>query len=179
MFINLNNKFIKNILKNCGFTLVELLVAIIIVSVVSTIGAASYTGYVRESRDSSRVSALSQIKGYLDQYYSANSKYPDCASCSSNSGQRVWITGLDPYATILPTDPLNETGSPLEGKYSFLYKSYNSGQSYDLIALLEDSNDPYRCEAIKYRGGESDNDLLCPSDSSAFKKRLVEISKGL
>jgi len=166
-------------IKNKGFTLIELLVAIIIVSVISTIGVASYTGYVRNSRDISRKSSLMQIKAYLDQYYSANLRYPECVSCLSNSGQGVWVTGLQSYTEALPTDPLNEPGSPMDGKQSFLYRSFNDGQSYDLIGLLENHSDPIRCEIINYKGGPTDSNLLCGSSEPPFSKRIFDVSRGL
>lgn len=61
-----------------GFTLVELIIAISLMAIVSTVGLASYTKSLSSRADARRKADLEQIKGALEMYRSnsTNSSYP-------------------------------------------------------------------------------------------------------
>ncbi len=60
-----------------GFTLVELLVVIFIISLLVTLGTITYNNSVQKSRDSKRKNDLQTIKQALETYFQQNNKYPD------------------------------------------------------------------------------------------------------
>jgi len=63
-----------------GFTLLEMLVVIGIISILVTIAAASYSTAMKKSRDTRRKSDMSAIQNAMEQYYSScYSKYKDLA----------------------------------------------------------------------------------------------------
>lgn len=59
-----------------GFTLVELLITISIISILSAIGLVSYTNLVKNSRDAKRQSDVKFIQSALEQYHADQKYYP-------------------------------------------------------------------------------------------------------
>jgi prepilin-type N-terminal cleavage/methylation domain-containing protein len=57
-----------------GFTLVELLVCALIISVVATVAAVSYSGYASTSRDSARTQDIKTIYDLMTVYRTQNLK---------------------------------------------------------------------------------------------------------
>ena len=118
-----------------GFTLVELLIVIAILSILSTIGVANFRSARLKAMDAQRKSDLQTIAKSLEAYVNDYRSYPA-------TGVLVWGQPLaDPahpetiYSAKLPTDP---------GSYDYVYVS--GGTSYTLYAYLENENDPARIE---------------------------------
>lgn len=59
-----------------GFTLVELLITIVIISLLTTIVALSYTAVQKSTRDKERQTDVVAISNALDRYYDRNGEYP-------------------------------------------------------------------------------------------------------
>ncbi|MDP3973848.1 MAG: prepilin-type N-terminal cleavage/methylation domain-containing protein [Candidatus Daviesbacteria bacterium] len=59
-----------------GFTLIELLIAVSIIALLMTIGAISYMGFLRTTRDTSRQTDLKTIQSVLEQYHADLHFYP-------------------------------------------------------------------------------------------------------
>ncbi len=81
-------KFFNQSKTNSGFTLIELLVVVAIIGMLVSVAITSYTNARRKSRDSKRLSDMSQIKLGMDLYFSGGSGYPDMAE---------WVTNHDVY----------------------------------------------------------------------------------
>ncbi len=62
--------------KNRGFTLVELLIAIAIIGILSTVATVSLTKARRHSRDTKRVSEIQQMRNALLIYSNQKATYP-------------------------------------------------------------------------------------------------------
>ncbi len=58
----------KIISSRSGFTLIEIIISIAIISILSTVGFLSYSAYTVNARDYKRVSDISFIKTALDTY---------------------------------------------------------------------------------------------------------------
>ncbi len=88
-----------------GFTLIELVIVIVIISLLSGIGLLSYNTAQIKGRDARRRVDLEQIRAALEQYRSASGFYP-------NVGGGVWTSAsslsssLTAYIDVLPDDPL-------------------------------------------------------------------------
>jgi prepilin-type N-terminal cleavage/methylation domain-containing protein len=125
-------KFLK------GFSLIELLVAISIMSVLLAMGTVSYTSAQRKGRDGRRRADMKEIQKALEQYYqNYNSTYP----ASLASGDTLTVApaagGASAEEYIIPTDPKNDP--PYEYSYSY---SVGGGAtpSYCFCTRLEEAN---------------------------------------
>lgn len=137
-----------------GFTLLELLVVISIVSLFSSIVLSSTAQARRKARDSVRKQTLLQLQKALESYYNDNNQYPHISRCQSSeagdnpicdSAPGNYIPGLVPkYIAKLPGDPLGGTGCPDTGggswKRAFVYYIDDAGlasgiaKSYKLLS---------------------------------------------
>src|SRR5690349_8493132 len=88
--INLNGA--TGMIKQRGFTIVELLIVIVVIAILAAITIVAYNGIQQRARVSSVTSALSQAKKKLELYKIDNSGYPASASLSAagvNDGSDV------------------------------------------------------------------------------------------
>lgn len=122
--------------KTDGFTLVELLVVISIISLLSSVVVASVNSARAKARDARRVSDLRQIVTALEFYYDTYGTYPlgsqgnDVWSghCPSFGNNDNYIAGLAPtFVATLPRDPRFD-----EGQQCYIYRS--NGNWYILLA---------------------------------------------
>ena len=122
---------------NRGFTLLELLTVITIVSLIAnTVVASMYTAQVR-ARDAKRLHDLATIRNALNLFYDEHGYYPEIPPgtgtkavvlSTATGGDRDWsILGdqLLPYIDPLPVDPVNVGGNTLynrfPGQYAYFY----------------------------------------------------------
>jgi len=118
-----------------GFTLVELLVVIAILSiligiVVVVIDPATHLG---EAGDAVRLSDMKMIVGALEQYLTANGRYPSISADGCCDGWDQGPCGTNPFMGALetqgsmkkvPTDPAGGSGT---GCYGYNYYRYGAG----------------------------------------------------
>ncbi len=61
----------------CGFSLIELLIVVAIISILVSLGAVSYSQAQKKARDSRRSSDMKAIQNAMEQYYAdTSSTYP-------------------------------------------------------------------------------------------------------
>jgi type IV pilus assembly protein PilE len=63
-----------------GFTLVELLIAMVIASILAAIAIPSYSAYIQKSRRTDAKSALLDLASLEERYFSTNNAYTDTAA---------------------------------------------------------------------------------------------------
>ncbi|MFH1826961.1 MAG: type II secretion system protein [bacterium] len=81
--------------KKSGFTLLELLIVLGIMTILFMLGLASYPSTQKKARDSARIADLNNIRASLEIYRSNNSFYPI-----------DWETlETEKYLESIPTDP--------------------------------------------------------------------------
>jgi len=107
-----------------GFTLVELLVAMTIFAIVSSMALVSFRSSRISSRDAKRKADLEQIRSALEMYRTDNGTYP------SGLGE------LSGYLEV-PSDPLSGSGRD--------YYYLSGGQTYTLCAALEGETSDAGC----------------------------------
>src|SRR3989344_8588107 len=92
-----------------GFTLLELIISIVIISLLTAIGSIGYTDIIQNARNAKRKSDLRELQLAIEKYYQDQGAYPD------TSGQPIcsfdhptdYIPDLvsDGYIQKLPQDP--------------------------------------------------------------------------
>lgn len=142
--------------KQKGFTIVELLVVIVVISILVSITVVSYNGVQKKSRDGVRSQTIAQIQRALESYKSEKGRYPAHIGVSTNvpSGfMGDWGTGYSYSvdtagnwmkelvdAKKLPATPLDPTNN---NTYYFTYWSSMSHGAckepfYILAAIYEE-----------------------------------------
>lgn len=61
--------------KNCGFTLIEVLIAVAILGIIAAIAIPSYSQYAMKARRAEAVTSLTEIAGEQYRYFSENNSY--------------------------------------------------------------------------------------------------------
>lgn len=124
-----------------GFTLVELMVAISILALLSTVALVAYSGVRKSARDAKRREEIKMIVAALEVYRAQNGDYPPmddddgtADACVSNFGE---LNVLVPeYIKSIPEDPSFSWGNPATNYCYFLRKGPGNG-IYTLYARLE------------------------------------------
>lgn len=111
-----------------GFTLVELLITVSIISILSAVGLVVFTSVMKQGRDSKRQADLRSIQSALEQYYADNFSYP----AQISSGGSI-ASGNKTYLREVPADPVT-------GNSPYVYTP--SGTVYCLYASLENPPSP-------------------------------------
>lgn len=124
----------KKLLSKCaGFTLVELLVAILIVAVIFLLLLMNLKLQIDKANDGKRKADLKMIQNSFEEYFNDSEVYPPGNILNSCGGQ-----GLTPYLKAIPCDPQSRT--------PYLYvpgaQAGETSQGYRLCAKLKNLSDP-------------------------------------
>jgi prepilin-type N-terminal cleavage/methylation domain-containing protein len=74
--------------KSSGFTLIELLILIVIVGILGTLVATTYSGIQTKNRNNQRQTSIKQVQSELEAYYAQNSMYPTLTQLNDSA----WLT---------------------------------------------------------------------------------------
>jgi prepilin-type N-terminal cleavage/methylation domain-containing protein len=124
-----------------GFTLIEIIVAIMILAIVSVGLLGNFFRSPPKARDAKRRQSLKQIHNALEIYYNDFNEYPEAASDKiSCDGTNAIDWGGDftcsgsIYMKNLPQDPNS-------GQYTFIYETVNDEQGFRIFTYLENEED--------------------------------------
>lgn len=128
-----------------GFTLVEILVAIAIIAILSSVVYSSFSTARANARDTERQVALKELQLSVERYRAEFGRYPEqgCGGTTSWTGPGPhsgswgnttdcprWIEGLVPgLIAQLPRDPRDD-----EDNIGFIYRTNSVGSSYKIIS---------------------------------------------
>lgn len=131
--------------KKIGFTVVELLIAIVVIGILATIVVVSYNGAQNTARNAQRLEDVSRAADLLDIYYTKNGSYPQTTNqpqanwksvdvltddnCANGSSQADWIPGI---TETLPQS--NQSGSGGVGGVKGCYLYASNGTQFVLSA---------------------------------------------
>lgn len=134
-----------------GFTVVELIVVVVVISILAAIILVAYNSMQTQARDSHRTDTIGKIRNALEIYKAKNGTYP---AATPNPGASSWEVSTDVAGSFLnalegagfssygSVDPINNT------TYRFLYYRYGAGSGgcdaakggfYVLRATYEDA----------------------------------------
>lgn len=112
-----------------GFTLLEVLLAIAIVSILAAVTAVNYVESVKRSRDSRRIADLAQIRGSLELYRSNTGAYP------TPGGASGMAFGVGSLTDSLGNTYMSKIPQDLRPGQTYYYTA--SGGDYTIGAELE------------------------------------------
>jgi len=123
-----------------AFTLVELIVAITILAILWTIAFISLQWYSKSSRDSVRISDVSNMKTALELFHLNSWKYPlpdddYLVTFSWHTLRNQWkfwtnvVSSLSRNINKIPTDPLTDK--------KYIYSVANNKNEFEILTLLE------------------------------------------
>jgi type IV pilus assembly protein PilE len=69
--------------RTTGFTLIELMVALVIVAILAVVALPSYTRYVQQGDVVEATQALSQYRVTMEQYFQDNNTYQNAGACGA------------------------------------------------------------------------------------------------
>lgn len=128
-----------------GFTLVELLVAIAIIALLTSVGLVSFSRAQQNSRDARRKADLQSLKAALEMYYDSNNAYPSGGYAVISTRLATLVSGG--HIKALPTDPVST-------RY-YYYTSLSSNQCYCLSSEMEITTNASSAECTRYSGHAS------------------------
>ena len=116
-------------MKNWGFTLVEILIAVAIIGLLAAgaLTSGAYRAQIYKARDGKRRSDLKKMQNILEDYYNDNNQYPEASAITCGAS-------LSPYLGMIPCEPQKEE--------SYLYLFCNDGQAYLMFTNLDYEGDP-------------------------------------
>lgn len=133
-----------------GFTIVELLIAIVVIAVLATLPVAAYSGMQQRGRDTQRVSDMKAIVKGLEMYKTLNGSYPASnttnviggwEASSINPGQFLLVLKTSGVMSTIPVDPVNTTSPSMFYKY-YRYTAGSNGcdvtrGAYYVLAFID------------------------------------------
>ena len=115
-----------------GFSLVEILVVVTIISILASIAAVSYSRFVKQSRDARRKTDIEQIRAAIELYRNFNDVYPTPGMVFGSSS--IVDSGQTVYMSKVPMDPMP---TPYTYYYTSTAPTY---QDYKICAYIEGGN---------------------------------------
>jgi general secretion pathway protein G len=87
--------------KQCGFTLIEILVVMAIVAMLITLAVPRYFGSLEKSKETVLRETLATTRDALDKFYADNGKYPDSLD----------VLVSKKYLRAMPFDPVTDSNA--------------------------------------------------------------------
>jgi len=119
--------------KTKGFTLVELLVVVTIISVLASIAAVSYSRFIKQSRDARRKTDIEQVRAAIELFRNFNGAYP---TSQASPGLAFGVGALNDAAAVPTIQYMSKIpADPMPTPYKYYYTS--TGSTYSLCVYLE------------------------------------------
>ena len=141
--------------KSGGFTLIELMVAVVVIAILSAIAIPQYNDYVTRSRIPMATSTLADMSVRMEQYFQDNRTY--IGACAANTAAplpaaNTYFVFSCPAADLTATTfRVRATGQGAMA--NFVYDVTQAGKSTQGVPAGWAAPNPNTCWATK-RGGE-------------------------
>lgn len=147
--------------KNSGFTLVELLIVVAIITIIAGFIVTAVFNARSESRDQSRQTDLQQFKLGIKLYKETYGEYPDYPDGAILGVGGTIDNDLEPFVEV-KSDPLSEGDS---GDYNYWYFSDFTcgGNNRNVLTAETVEGEKYQnTETVCSGGAEVDHDRIIP-----------------
>jgi len=120
--------------KQQGFTLIELLIVSIIVGILATLVAMTYSGVQAKNRNARRQTDIQQIQSQLEAYYAQHSQYPSLANLSDSKWRADNMKDLKEDLVSDPSWKDGVSSCTANGKATFTSQPAEKCYSYQATA---------------------------------------------
>jgi len=124
-----------------GFTLIELMVTVLILSILAAIAIPSYLGSVRQARRTEAKTAILDIAGREERYFNTNNAYTNVQANlgygTSTAAMTNYVVGSGYYQVTVysPATGFNANG-PASPSYEIIATPYTAAQQKDTLCML-------------------------------------------
>lgn len=148
--------------KSKGFTLLELMLVMILLSILGFLLIGNYMSSIKKGRDAKRKNDLSQLQKAFEMYYADFNHYPEFTSDAELFGKKF----CDTYPDVISCSKIYMVKTPADPTNAFSYHYATDGtatpQSYYLFSAIENDQDQSQGVNIKgYAGVSCGTGILC------------------
>jgi prepilin-type N-terminal cleavage/methylation domain-containing protein len=136
----------KNRKRQRGFSLMELLIAMVVIAIIATLGFRQYQKVMAQAHYTRSADTLRNISQGLDQYYLRHGRYPDFGSVEAM---------VDSASVLVKESLIAPNTSPRDG-FGELFEGKSSKSGYEL-KCAGDPRDPDVRGPFAFRPGEIPN----------------------
>ncbi len=129
-----------------GFSLMELLIAMVVIAIIATLGFRQYTKVMAQAHYTKSADTLRSISQGLDQFYLRHGKYPDFGS----------VEAMVDGASVLVKENLIAPNTPSKDGFGESFEGKSSKAGYEL-KCAGDPRDPENRPPFVFRPGEIPN----------------------
>ena len=145
--------------KRSGFTLIEMLIVIAVISILAGVVLTGVTGFQASARDTRRVADLKNTQNFLELYFNKCGIYPSDEDCG-NADPSSWS---DLVEVMEAAGISSQFPKPAVDSYPYYYEPGSDNFSYIIGAKLERDNRILDESADGSVGGQS-----CGRDSQIY-----------
>ena len=111
-----------------GFTLIEVMITVVIISILASVALPAYTDYVTRGKIPEATNGLAGMRIQLEQYYQDNRTYEDDGKCGGikDPAEKNFTFACEP-ANSGQTYTITATGTAAGGMGDFVYTIDESG----------------------------------------------------
>ena len=124
---------------NEGFTIIELLIAVIVIGILAGLGVVSYNGVQNRAKDVRTEDAYAKISDALEFYYIKNKEYP--AVCPNGDNMGCYFDAVGPALVPKYMSKLPDAYPSVYDAGVFSYVRGTSGQTYAIFLRFEGKPD--------------------------------------
>lgn len=132
--------------RQLGFSLMELLIAMVVIAIIATLGFRQYQKVMAQAHYTKSADTLRSISQGLDQYYLRHGRYPDFASVEAM---------VDGGSVLVKESLIAPNTSPRDG-FGELFEGKSSKAGYE-VKCAGDPRDPEVRGPFAFRPGEIPN----------------------
>ena len=133
--------------KRGGFTLIELMIAVAILSILTAIAYPMYQDQVRKSRRAAVKGSMLQVSQFMERYYTENMRYSDAGGNSLSMSDVYNASFMEDQSSVEQFYTLNLTST---GTTYTIQAAPKSGQSGDKCANLSLLSNGVRSTSSNY-----------------------------
>lgn len=116
-----------------GFTLIELLIISIIVGILATLVAMTYSGVQAKNRNANRQASIDEVQSQLETYYAQYSKYPSLVELNDSAWRKSNLKNLNEGDVKDPRWNKDTSSCLVDGQPGFSNKPVEKCYSYQAV----------------------------------------------